>query len=174
MQKKDCFLVGTVFKLHGYKGDVNIYNEDDIPFNFSTLDYFLIELDNELVPYFIEMARTTKPNVVLVKFEDVNSEEVAKRIHNRKVYLPKDWLPKTDKNEISEKQVIGYSVIDIKMGELGKITFINSKTAQQLIYVSKDEKEFCFPWHKQFVKNTDAKKRIMEVEISEELLNLNF
>ena len=60
------------------------------------------------------------------------------------------------------------------MGELGKVTFINSKTAQQLIYVSKDEKEFCFPWHKQFVKNIDAKKRIMKVEISEELLNLNF
>ena len=34
MQKEDCFLVGTVFKLHGYKGDVKIYNEDDIPFNF--------------------------------------------------------------------------------------------------------------------------------------------
>ena len=91
MQKKDCFLVGTVFKLHGYKGDVNIYNEDDIPFNFSTLDYFLIELDNELVPYFIEMARTTKPNVVLVKFEDVNSEEEAKEILKRKVFLPKEF-----------------------------------------------------------------------------------
>ena len=173
MQKKDCFLFGTIFKLHGYKGSVNIYNEDDIPFDFSTLDYFLIELDNELVPYFIERARTTKPNVVLVKFEDVNSEEEVKKIHKRKVYLPKDWLPKTDKNEISEKQLIGYSVIDIKMGKLGEISFINSKTAQALIHVSKDEKGFYFPWHKQFVKNIDTKQGIMEVEIPKEFLNLN-
>ena len=173
MQKKDCFLFGTIFKLHGYKGAVNIYNEDDIPFDFSTLDYFLIELDNELVPYFIERARTTKPNVVLVKFEDVNSEEEVKKIHKRKVYLPKDWLPKTDKNEISEKQLIGYSVIDIKMGKLGEISFLNSTTAQTLIHVSKDGKGFYFPWHKQFVKNIDTEKGIMEVEIPKEFLDLN-
>ena len=173
MQKKDCFLVGTVFKLHGYKGDVNIYNENDIPFDFPALDYFLIELNNELSPYFIDRARPTKPNVILVKFEDVNSEEAAKKIHKRKVYLPKDWIPETDENEITEKQLIGYSVIDIKLGDLGKITYINSQTSQQLIYVEKDDKGFCFPMHEQFVKGVDSKEREMEVEIPEEFLNLN-
>ena len=173
MQKKDCFLVGTVFKLHGYKGDVNIYNDDDIPFDFSALEFFLIELDNKLIPFFIERARPTKPNVVLVKFEDVNSEEDARKILKRKVFLPKELFPETDDNEISEKKLIGYSVIDSEMGELGKITFINSKTAQKLIYVSKDGKEFCFPMHDKFVKGIDTKEGIMEVKIPEELLNLN-
>jgi len=173
MQKKDCFLFGTVFKLHGYKGDVNIYNDNDIPFDFSTLEYFLIELNNQLVPFFIKKARPTKPNVVLVKFEEVNSEEEAKKIHKRKVYLPKNWIPETDEKEITEKKLIGYSVIDINLGNLGEITYINSQTAQQLIYVSKDGKEFCFPMHEQFVKGVDAKERTMEVEIPEEFLNLN-
>ena len=173
MQKKDCFLVGTVFKLHGYKGDVNIYNDDDIPFDFSALDYFLIELNNELVPYFIDRARPTKPNVILVKFEDVNSEEAAKKIHKLKAYLPLDFLPETDESEITDKKLIGYLVIDIILGELGKITYINSQTTQQLIYVSKDGKEFCFPMHEQFVKRIDIKEGIMEVEIPEEFLNLN-
>ena len=173
MQKKDCFLVGTVFKLHGYKGDVNIYNDDDTPFDFSALKFFLIELDSKLIPFFIDRARPTKPNVVLVKFEDINSEEDARKILKRKVYLPKDWIPKTDENEITKKKLIGYSVIDIKLGDLGKITYINSQTAQQLIYVSKDGKEFCFPMHEQFVKIIDPREGIMEVEIPEELLNLN-
>ena len=173
MQKKDCFLVGTVFKLHGYKGDVNIYNEVDIPFDFNALDYFLIEQNNELIPYYIEKARPTKPNVILVKLEDVNSEEEAKEILKRKVFLPKEFLPETDVKRVSEKQLIGFSVVDMKMGELGKITFINSQTAQQLIYASKDGKEFCFPWHNQFIKNIDTEKGIMEVEIPEELLNLD-
>lgn len=173
MQKEDCFFFGTIFKLHGYKGDVNIYNENGILVDFYTLDYFLIELNNELVPYFIERARTTKTNVVLTKFEDVNSEKEAKKIQKRKVYLPKNWTPKTEKNNISEKLLIGYSVIDIKMGELGEISFINSKTAQTLIYVRKDRGEFCFPWHKHFVKNIDAEKGVMEVEIPKEFLDLN-
>ena len=173
MQKKDCFLFGTVFKLHGYKGDVNIYNDDDIPFDFSALDYFLIELNNELVPFFIENAKTTKPNIVLVKFEDMDSEVTAKKILKRKVYLPKEWIPATDDNEITEKKLIGYTVIDVTFGELGKITYINSQTSQQLIYVEKNGTEFCFPMHEQFVKGIDPKGGIMEVEIPEELLDLN-
>ena len=173
MQKKDCFLFGTVFKLHGYKGDVNIYNDDDIPFDFSTLDYFLIELNNELVPHFIEHAKATKPNVVLVKFEDIETEVTAKKILKRKVYLPKEWLPKTDEYEITEKTLIGYSVFDINFGELGEITYINSQTSQQLIYVEKDGIEFCFPMHEQFVKGIDPKEGVMQVEIPEELLDLN-
>ena len=138
MQKKDCFLFGTVFKLHGYKGDVNIYNDDDIPFDFSKLDYFLIEQKNELIPYFIDRARPTKPNVVLVNFEDVNSEKEALKILKRKVYLPKEWLPETDETDITEKKLIGYTVLDINFGKLGEITYINSQTSQQLIYVEKD------------------------------------
>ena len=173
MQKEDCFLVGTVFKLHGYKGDVNIYNDDDTPFDFSALEFFLIKLDNELIPFFIDRVRPTKPNVVLVKFEDVNSEEDAKKILKRKVFLPKAYFPEKSDNEISEKQLIGCSVIDSEMGELGKITFINSQTPQQLIYVSKDGKEFCFPMHNKFVKGIDIKEGIIDVEIPEEFLNLN-
>ena len=173
MQKKDCFLVGTIFKLHGYKGDVNIYNDNDILFDFNTIKYFFIEQNNTLVPFFIINARHTKPNVVLVKFEDVNSEAAANKIYKQKVYLPKDWLPKKNENESTEQKLIGYRVIDTNLGDLGEITYINSQTAQQLIYVSKDGKEFCFPMHEQFVKRIDIKEEIMEVEIPEEFLSLN-
>ena len=173
MQKKYCFLFGTVFKLHGFKGDVNIYNDENIPFDFSKLDYFLIEQKNELIPYFIDRARPTKPNVVLVNFEDVNSEKEALKILKRKVYLPKEKLPETDKNETTQKKIIGYTVLDINFGKLGEITYINSQTLQQLIYVEKDGVEFCFPMHEQFVKGIDTKERVMEVEIPEALLDLN-
>ena len=30
MFKKKCFLFGSIFKLHGFKGEVNIYNESNI------------------------------------------------------------------------------------------------------------------------------------------------
>ena len=173
MQKKDCFLVGTIFKLHGYKGDVNIYNDDDILFDFNAIKYLLIELNKSLVPFFIRKACHKKKNVILVKFEDINSEEEAKTILKHKIFLPIEFLPKVDKSEISEKQLIGFNVIDAKLGKLGEIAYINSETAQQLIYVSKNDSEFCFPMHEQFILGIDTKEKIMEVEIPEELLNLN-
>ena len=173
MQKKDCFLVGTVFKLHGYKGDVNIYNDDDIPFNFSSIKYFLIDLDNHLIPFFVDRVRSTKPNIILVKFKDINSEKEAKKILKKAVFLPNELSLVENNNGFTEKQLLGFTIIDVKMGELGKITYINSQTAQQLIYVNKDGKEFCFPKHEQFIKKIDVKEKIMEVEISKELLDLN-
>jgi len=173
MQKKDCFLVGTIFKLHGYKGDVNIYNDDDILFDFNAIKYFLIELNKSLVPFFIRKACNTKQNIILVKFEDVNSEEEAKNILKKKVFLPIEFLPIVDEIKISEKQLIGFKVIDINLGELGKITCVNSETAQQLIYVSKDESKFCFPMHEQFILGIDTETGIMKVEIPEEFLTLN-
>ena len=66
-----------------------------------------------------------------------------------------------------------YTVLDINFGKLGEITYINSQTSQQLIYVEKDGVEFCFPMHEQFVKGIDQKEGIMEVEIPEALLDLN-
>ena len=173
MQKQDCFLVVTIFKLHGYKGDVKIYNEDDIPFDFSAIDYLLIELNNELVPFFITQARTTKPHNILVKFEDINSEKEAKKLLKKKVYLQKTNLPETAGNALNEKQFIGFAVIDVHLSELGTVSRINTQTTQQLIYVEKEGQEFCFPWHEQFVKNIDVEKEEIQVELPKELLNLN-
>ncbi len=172
MQKKDCFLVGTVSKLHGYKGDVNIYTNNTL-FNFNLINYFLIDQKNTLVPYFITQARRTKNHIILVNFEDINSENEAKKILKKEVYLPIKLIPKNSQNETSDKQLIGFKVIDIMLAELGKISYINSKTAQKLIYVCKNGKEFSFPLHKQFVKEIDIKARIMRVKIPKELLNLN-
>ena len=127
MQKKDCFFFGTVFKLQGYKGDVNIYNDNEISFDFTTLNYFLIDQKNELIPYFIVSARETKSNTILVSFEDIISQEEALKILRKKVYLPKEMLPKIDEDTITDKKLIGLSVIDISLGSLGKVSFINSQ-----------------------------------------------
>ena len=172
MRKKDCFLVGTIFKLHGYKGEVTIYNNNDILFNFNAINYFFIEKNNSLVPFFITKARLKKKNIILVKFEDVNSEEEALQILKRDAYLPRKLFPK-QKRQISEKQFIGFKILDITLGDLGKINYINSQTPQDLIYVSKDGKEFCFPMHNEFIIKINYEKEIMEVNIPEDLLQLN-
>ena len=94
MKKQDCFLLGTIFKLHGYKGDVNIYNDNDIPLIFTNIDFFFVEINNELIPYFADSVRPKKKKILLVKFEDVDSEEQALKILKRKVYLPNKFFEK--------------------------------------------------------------------------------
>ena len=172
MQKKDCFLVGTVFKLHGYKGDVNIYNENGIVFKLNTIQYFLIEKNNTLIPFFIQKIRYKKANIILTKFDNINSEEEALDILQHKIYLPNKFLPKINKTT-TENEVLGFKVIDKLLGELGEISYINTQTSQKLIYVRTNENEFCFPMHKNFIINVNTKKKIMEVNIPKDLIYLN-
>ena len=172
MEKQDCFLFGTIFKLHGYKGDLNIYNDNDIPLVFSDVDFFYIEENNELIPYFTESIRTKMKKILLVKFEDVDSEEQAVKILKRKVYLPNKFLPNIE--DINpDKLIVGFDVIDNTLGKIGKVDFVNDKTSQKLIIVKDGEKEFFIPFHDNFVLNIDLTKKILEVNIPQELIDIN-
>ena len=173
MQKKDCFLLGTVFKLHGYKGGVNIYNDKNILLDFNTLKYFLIEQESILVPFFIIKARATKSNIILTNFEDIDSEKKALQILNRKVYLPINLLPETHKEAACKDEIIGFKVLDANIGMLGQVSYIDSQTPQKLIYVRQDGKEFCFPMHGNFITDIGIKSQTIKVRIPEELINLN-
>ena len=171
MKKQNCFLLGTIFKLHGYKGDVNIYNDNDIPLILSEVDFFFIEENNELIPYFAENKRNKKKNVLLVKFEDIDSEEDALKILKKKVYLPKSILNEEDLD--NNKIIIGFDVIDKRLGNIGRVKFVNESTSQSLIIVKGGEKEFFIPFHNQFVLNIILGKKIILVDIPKELININ-
>ena len=79
MLKKDCFLIGSVFKLHGYKGNMVIFNEKNLSFKINEMKYFFIDLDNILVPFFIEKISIHKTKNILVKLEEISSEIEAKK-----------------------------------------------------------------------------------------------
>ena len=87
MQKEDCFLVGTVFKLHGYKGDIKIYNDNDIIFDFKDINYFLVEKNNTLVPFIITKARRAKKNIILTKLKEINSEKGKLYLYYKKKFI---------------------------------------------------------------------------------------
>ena len=172
MQKKDCFLVGTVLKLHGYKGEVKIFNINNEHFDFSKAKYFFVQINNILVPFFIQYFKQSKQNII-VKFEGINSEPKATQLLKCLTYVPKKWIDENKYRE-NENNLIGYSVIDRKLGNLGSIDHINSQSnLQQLIYVKNGKIEFCFPKHEHFIKNIDFSKKILEVEIPKEIISLN-
>ena len=172
MKKQDCFLFGTIFKLHGYKGDVNIYNDNDIPLILNDIEFFYIEENNELIPYFSVSVRLKKKNILLVQFEDVDSEKEALKILKKKVYLPISFLPEGESLN-QNKIIIGFNVLDKALGNIGKVEFINDSTKQNLIIVKNGEKEFFIPFHDQFVVNIDVAKKILEVNIPQELIDIN-
>lgn len=172
MKKQDCFLFGTIFKLHGYKGEVNIYNDNNIPLMTNKVEFLYLEEDSNLVPYFVESIRQKKKNILLVKFDSINSEEEAIKILKQRVFLP-DILKPKESHSSKEKIIQGFSVIDKKMGKIGTVHFVDNQSPQRLIKVINKDKEFFIPFHANFIDNIDEKNNILEVSIPKELLNIN-
>ena len=170
MQNKDCFLIGTIFKLHGYKGNVKLYNENQIIIDFKLLEYLFIKIDNKLIPFFVEKISNSNKNILLIKFNDINGEADALKILKKEVYISRNFYQEEKNKSI---QILNYTVVDNILGVLGSVEYVNKKSKQELIYVSNKQRGFWIPKHKQFIKKINEAEKIIEVSIPKDIIELN-
>lgn len=52
MQKQDCYLLGTITKAIGYKGELNLFLDTDEPETYQNLESIFVEQHGLLVPFF--------------------------------------------------------------------------------------------------------------------------
>lgn len=172
MLRKNCSLIGKTLKPHGYKGHIKIIIKNQLDFNISKINFFFIELEKILVPFFIESIKEINSESLLVKFEKLDSKEQLNRILKKDIYIPSEWINK-EKVENNEGHITNYRVFDIEKGELGKVDYVDTQTKQKLIYVTAEKNNFCFPMHEKFLLGINTEKKIITVKIPEELINLN-
>ena len=158
MKKEDCFFLGYITRKHGYKGDVNIKLET--PSKYKELAHMFIELNGLLVPFFIDSFRLKKENIALVKFEDINSEEEAHVLIGKEVFLPLEFIDKSQQNELAA--LIGFEVIDTKYGNIGKVTDILDNSAQEIFQISNGDQEFLIPITENFIQKVDSNTIFLE------------
>jgi len=172
MEKKDCFFIGSIFKLHGYKGKIILFNENDILLNFEKIKYLLIEKEGILIPFFVEKISSYKSNNFLIEFEDIKNEDEAKKLLNSNVFTSYKLI--YENTEVSlEKKIIGFKIIDKQFGDLGNIQTINNQSSQALIFVKNNNKEFCFPLEDQFIDSIKIEQKIVYTKIPKEIIDLN-
>lgn len=159
MDIDSCYQVGYVIKRHGLKGDVKILLiESALP---KKLESIFVQIDNRLVPFFIEQISVLQ-DIAVVKLEDVDSPEQADRLGKCAVYLPKSLKPKSDKLETTD--LIGFSVY-ADSENLGTITSINNHALNPLLVVTHQGKEILIPISDYFIKEIDQSDRKVMVEL---------
>ena len=137
-------------------------------------DYLFLRLDGLLVPFFLEEWRFRSDNVALLKFEDIDSADDARRIVGTEVYFPKDLTPEDlDEEELEWQHFTGFEVWQDD-SLLGTVTSVLDQTANVLLVVTApDDRELLIPAHEDFVLEADHRQRRLLVSVPEELLNLN-
>lgn len=167
MRKEECFYLGKIAKKFSFKGEVLIYLDTDEPELYENMESVFVELNKNLVPFFIENSSLHKNDFLRVRFEEVNNEEDADAILNKEVYLPLSTLPKLSGNKFYFHEVIGFEIEDKRIGVFGKIQSINDSSAQPLFEVLNGEVEILIPMIDHFLVKIDRenKKVIMDLPI---------
>ena len=75
----EVFYIGKISKYRGVAGEVELSFTDDA-FDRGHAEYLVLDIDGILVPFFWESYRFKNDQVAIFKFEDIDSEEAAKRI----------------------------------------------------------------------------------------------
>ena len=162
------FKIGVINKPHGVKGEVSFTFTDDI-FDRVDCDYLILLMDGILVPFFIEEYRFRSDNVALVKFEDIDTAEQARRFTNVEVYFPKKYMDEQE-DVTSWNFFIGFRVEDVRHGYLGEITHVDDSTLNVLFAIEKDGEELLLPAHEEFIIDLDRERKVMKVDVPDGLI----
>lgn len=172
IRQEDVYRIGQITKVHGLKGEVVFNFVDDI-FDRVDCDYLICELDDILVPFFIEEYRFRSDSSALVKFEDMDSSEDALRLHGANVYFEKKYASETDDGNISLNYFVGFAMFDTSGTDIGVIIGIDDNTDNWLFIVeSPDGEEVLVPAHEEFVAEIRNEDKIIIVDLPDGLLDL--
>ncbi|MBL6449772.1 16S rRNA processing protein RimM [Fulvivirga sp. 29W222] len=171
MNVGECFQLGYVIKKHGLSGEVSIILDVDVPHEYQELESVFVEINDKLVPFFIESI-SIKGNKAIVRFEDVNTLEQADELKGKGLFLPLSMLPELDDDKFYYHQVMGYHVIDTTAGDVGVIVDVYTSPNQDLLAIDHRGKEVLVPINDEIIGKVDHEKSTLNVNLPEGLLDI--
>lgn len=173
IEKEECLHVAHCARPHGVNGEVIVRVEKGFTVESISFDFVLIELQGGLVPFFVEEIREKNPEEAIFKFENVTTQEQARRLSEASVYVQREWLNEDDGSSSSVTgSVIGYCAVDQTYGELGTITHIQEIAKNPLFIVDYKGRELMIPIVEQFIVLVDDVHKKVIFNLPEGLLDL--
>lgn len=172
MNKADCFHLGYIAKLHGFKGEVSLFLDVTNPEDYATLDALFIDLNNHLTPFFVDSIKLKNKGFAQIRLEGVDDENSARKLLRKDVYLPAQILPELKGIHFYDHEVVGYKVLDSVHGDIGILEHVIDLKTNPLLQVMKDDKEILIPLIDGIVTKVDRDKKELHVTTPEGLVAL--
>lgn len=169
MDIQNCNYAGKLTKLHGISGCLIIRNTSPLPDELEETESLFIEIDKQLVPFFISYYELVDPQTAIIQFVYYDSIDKAQELRNKFVY----YL--SDKQTPSIEQyhdLIGYTVYDQQQGQIGTIKAIEDNPNNPLFIVSGGEKEYYIPVNPEWTIEVNPEQKLIGFDLPEGLLDL--
>ncbi|HPS46179.1 MAG TPA: ribosome maturation factor RimM [Bacteroidales bacterium] len=172
MKKEDCHLLGFLLKVHGFKGEVIFQLNQESPILISKLESVFIEINEQLIPFFIENTRPINQTSYILKFWDVDTIEQATHLLKNNVFILSSLLPKQKKATLQISDFTGFVVIDENFGTLGEIRNVIEMPQQLIFEIIYQNKEVLIPANEHIITKVDKKNRVVNIHAPEGLIDI--
>ncbi|MDE6796815.1 MAG: ribosome maturation factor RimM, partial [Ruminococcus sp.] len=119
---------------------------------------------------FIERSRVAK-NMVIAKFEGVDTPEQAEKLRNKILYMHRDDL-ELDDDTYFIQDLIGIEVKDVETGVIyGKIVDVMQTGANDVYVIKGSDREYLVPAIADVVVSTDIDNNVMTIKVLDGLFD---
>lgn len=172
IKKEDVYKIGVFNKPHGIHGELSFTFTDDI-FDRVEAEYLICLLDGIFVPFFLEEYRFRSDSTALVKLEGVDTAERARMFTNVEVYFHAKHAGDAGPGELTWDFFVGFRIEEVKHGDLGEVTEVDTATINTLFVVDHQGEELLIPAQEDFIINIDQEHKVITMELPEGLLALD-
>jgi len=172
MKQDELFQLGKIVRTFGSKGELIFQVDTEIFSQIKKLESVFLNINENLVPFFIELIQPKSKGQVLVKFLDVNDTDDALQLAGCAAFIPRNLLPKQKGAQLYSYDIDGFSVVDAKHGEIGTVSHVLELPQQSLLAIDFNGKEILVPIVEEIIKKVDRKKKTIQIDAPEGLIEL--
>ncbi len=170
IEKEESSQIGFIQKTHGVKGELTLALIENVDYEALEVDFLYLDIDNGLVPFYVESYRIKSTKNVLIKLESIDTENRANELSGIAVFVNSEQLK--DQDQLSDTDFLGYRVFDRNKGYIGEINAVLEITNNPLFSLDFEGKEILFPINPNFIIATDDAEKTVQVDLPEGLIDL--
>ena len=169
IKQEEVYKIGRLGKAHGIKGEVTMQVDDDI-FDLTEAEYLVLELDNIMVPFFIEEYFFKSDTQAIIKFEGIDTQERARELANTDVFFPISIMEEYNRNAGGEERALSYPMlVGYMVNNIGRVAYIDNQTENIMFEL---EDGTLIPASEELIEDIDIENKQIKMTIPEGLLDI--
>lgn len=155
----DFVRVGTIIKTHGTQGELRVQTSHKLS------KWAFLEIQGKPVPFKVDACNPTIDEQYIIKFRGIDSINEASTYNGYTLLA----LGKPGKVSVENDSIVGYFIIDKKLGAIGNVEDVIEMPMQWLIQTHFNERELLIPAVEPIVVSIDDDKKTLYVEMPDGL-----
>lgn len=164
--EQELIHIGRILRTHGTSGDLQCRMLNTL-WEDNDAEFIVLSLEQIFVPFRVTDWRTKGADDVLLRLDNVTSEQQASRYIGTEAYMLRRDLPEGEREQVEPQALTGFTIVDAQRGAIGVITAIDTSTINTLAELDNGA---LLPLHEHLIDEIDTETKTVRVHLPEGLV----